>query len=196
MPLELFLDVDGVVLDFESSFVNFIRDYYIPDLASDFALKTWEITDEFKDLDIQQVWNHFVNHDCFTRLDLLVSRDAFNAVSRRYPVDFITNIPKPQYSSREANLQYHQLEYRGLYLAGHFDFGEEGYPTKPEMIASLRTPGSEMVFLDDHPKNCQAVKEAFPESRVYLMSRPHNSGAEGESWIRVQTWQEFAQLLD
>ncbi len=43
-----------VILDFETAFVDFVRDVYIPDLPLDFSLKTWEMTEEFKNLDIQE----------------------------------------------------------------------------------------------------------------------------------------------
>ena len=46
--MELFLDVDGVILDFESSFMDFIRDNYLPDLPQGYMPKSWEMENEFK----------------------------------------------------------------------------------------------------------------------------------------------------
>lgn len=193
--LEFYLDVDGVILDFEGAIIDFVRDHYLPDLPKDFSLKTWEMTEEFKELDIGEVWDRFIKSDRFKRLSLLIDHQSFNALANRFPIHLVTNIPNDYYQSREENLKLHTLEYTGLHLAGHFDFGEKGYPTKSATIEKLHKPGSKLIFLDDHPKNCQDVKDHFPESSVYLMSRPHNAGIQDETWIRVENWQEFVSAV-
>lgn len=191
--MEFFLDVDGVILDFETAMIDFIRDQYQPDLPADYVLKSWEMTTEFKDLDILEVWGRFVDSDRFTRLSLLIESASFNRLSENYPVYLVTNLPQSQFKSRKNNLDFHQLVYKDLILAGHFNFGEESYPTKSAAIAKLHRNGEQMVFLDDHPKNCLDVKSAFAASRVFLMSRPHNQGIENENWIRVDSWEAFLE---
>ena len=193
---ELFLDVDGVILDFEGALVDFVRDEYINDLPKDYVLQSWEISDEFKSLDIEEVWTRFVNGKRFTRLDLLVDSDSFNEISSRYPIHFVTNIPFAQFDSRSENLSYHQLNYKQLHLAGHFDFGDPDYPRKSDIIKKIHKDGNEIIFLDDHPKNCQEIKEEFPESKVYLMTRPHNREAKKTGWIRVDDWAEFLDRIN
>ncbi|MBU2514745.1 hypothetical protein KJ966_25765 [bacterium] len=192
---ELYLDVDGVILDFEGSFVDFIREEYITDLPLDYSLQTWEMTEEFKSLDIEEVWERFVNSDRFTRLELLVDSDSFNKLSTKFPIYFITNIPLAQFSSREQNLKYHNLNYKELHLAGHFNFGEEDYPSKADVIKKLHNPGTDIIFLDDHPKNCMEIKRELPESKVYLMNRPHNLKASDPSWVRVENWNDFLEQI-
>lgn len=193
---ELYLDVDGVVLDFEGSFVDFVRDEYIKDLPLDYTLQTWEISDEFKALDIQAVWEHFITGDRFKRLELLVDADSFNELSNQYPIHFVTNIPVAHAASREENLRYHNLNYEGLHFAGHFNFGDESYPTKSETIKKLHVSGNEIVFLDDHPKNCMEIRQELPESCVFLMDRPHNVDADDPSWIRVENWNDFLHHIN
>jgi hypothetical protein len=193
--IEFFLDIDGVILDFESSFVDFVREHYIQDLPKDYVLQSWEMSDEFKELDIELVWNRFVNSENFSRMDLLAERESFNNLSEHFPIHLVTNIPNAQYKSREINLKLHRLQYSGLHLAGHFNFGDETYPSKSQMIKQLHNPEAELVFLDDHPKNCQDIINHFPESLVYLMDRPHNKEIPDQSWIRVMNWTEFYNLM-
>ncbi len=191
--MDFFLDVDGVILDFETSFVNFVRDNYLPDLPIGYVPKSWEMTTEFETLDIVEVWRGFVDSESFTRLDLLIDAASFNRLSEKHPVYLITNLPMSQYDNRKKNLALRQLKYSGLSLAGHFNFGDERYPTKSEAIAKLHHNGERLIFLDDHPQNCRDVKSAFKDSDVFLMSRPHNLKIEDEDWIRVDSWDMFLE---
>ncbi|MFH2132711.1 MAG: hypothetical protein ABIK68_20195 [bacterium] len=193
--MEFFLDVDGVILDFETSFIDFVRDQYLPDLPAGYVPQSWEMANEFKNLDIAEVWGSFVESDRFARLDLLIEAESFNRLSKQYAVYLITNLPASQYSNRKKNLDLHQLVYRDLSLAGHFNFGDESYPSKSAAIEKLHYNGERIVFLDDHPANCRDVKTAFSESEVYLMSRPHNLGIRDESWIRVDHWDDFMERV-
>ncbi|MCG8336668.1 MAG: hypothetical protein MJE63_19340 [Proteobacteria bacterium] len=193
--IEFYLDIDGVILDFESSFVDFVRDYYIPDLPADYILQSWEMGEEFKSLDIEEVWGKFVNSDHFSCMPLIAEKESFNNLSSAFPLYLVTNIPNAQFKGRVANLNLHGLEYSGLHLAGHFNFGDESYPTKSQKIKELRKPESKIIFLDDHPKNCLDVKSNFPDSQVYLMDRPHNKEVRDQSWTRVMNWLEFYHLM-
>jgi len=193
--MEFFLDVDGVVLDFESSLVDFVRDNYLPDLPADYVPKSWEMVDEFGSLDIVEVWNRFLDSERFSRLDLLIDAGSFNQLSSRYPVYLVTNLPPSQFENREKNLALHGLNYRGMILAGHFSFNIDGYPTKAEAIGRLREQEERIIFLDDHPQNCRDVKAAFRQSEVFLMSRPHNLETLDEDWIRVEDWDGFLRQV-
>jgi len=195
ITMEIYLDVDGVILDFESSMIDFIRDGYMPDLPQDYVLESWEMTDEFKTLDIQKVWEEFVNSSRFSQLELLANTDSFNRLSSRYPVFLITNVPGFLFDQRQKNLERYQLVYNEMHFAGHFDFGDKDYPTKPVMIEKLHQKGKRIVFLDDHPKNCLNVKEHFPDSEVFLMSRPHNKTLEDQDWTRVKDWEDFINKI-
>lgn len=193
--MEFFLDVDGVILDFEKSMVDFVRANYLPDLPADYVPKSWEMTDEFTSLDIVEVWNDFIDSDRFTRLDLLIDAESFNRISSEHSVYLVTNLPPAQYESRQKNLALHRLNYTDMILAGHFNFNDDSYPTKSEAIRSLHRNGERLIFLDDHPQNCRDVKSAFKQSEVFLMNRPHNLGVEGEEWVRVANWGEFLERV-
>lgn len=193
--MEFFLDVDGVILDFESSLVDFVRENYLPDLPADYVPKSWEMKKEFGSLDIIEVWNRFVDSERFSRLDLLIDAGSFNALSSRYPVYLITNLPPSQYDNRVKNMMQHGLNYAEMVLAGHFNFNDENYPTKSEAIRKLHVNGERIIFLDDHPQNCRDVKAAFEGSTVFLMSRPHNLEIVDEDWIRVENWDKFLRQV-
>ena len=193
--MELFFDVDGVILDFESALMDFIREHYLPDLPVGYTPKSWELNEEFKTLDIEKVWRDFVATTLFRELDLLIDADSFNRLASKYPVYFVTNLPTAQYSSRKSNLDRYNLIYKDLLLAGHFNFGIDGYPLKSTVISECRTPGKRLIFLDDHPENCKDVKQRFPKSEVYLMSRPHNMGINNTDWTRVADWNGFLKCI-
>jgi hypothetical protein len=54
----------------------------------------------------------------------------------------------------------------------------------------LMEEGEAVLFVDDHPDNCLNVREAFPESEVWLMSRPFNHEFEHPKVTRAQTWDD------
>jgi len=193
--MEFFLDIDGVILDFETGFMDFVRDEYLPDLPQGYIPQSWTMDDEFTSLDIQEVWERFLNTDRFAQLNLLVDAESFNQLANQFPVHLITNIPNDYYMQRQKNLEFHGLKYTTMQLAGHWNFGDENYPTKSLAIANLHTPEKKLIFLDDHPINCQDIKQAFPESEVFLMSRPHNKESKAEDWIRVDSWRGFIDQL-
>lgn len=189
--LEFFLDVDGVILDFESAFMDMIRELYVPELPIGYIPKTWDMSEEFPSVDMNKAWEEFVGSDRFTQIKPLVKSDLFNVLSDSSPVYLITNIPEKLVGSRLENLQKYQLQHDGVYTGGHWDFGMEGYPSKSERISALHKNGNQIIFMDDHPTNCRDVKAAFPESQVFLMSRSHNQDQDDPAWKRVSDWNEF-----
>ena len=194
--MEFFLDIDGVILDFEKGFMDFIRTHYLPDLPIDYLPKTWEMVTEFKQLNIDEVWPEFMLSDGFINLDLLIDAQSFNHLAKKYPVHLITNLPRDKYHRREQNLLYHKLNFTSLHLGGHYNFEDESYPSKSKVVGDLRTPGKRLIFLDDHPKNCEDIKDEFPRSEVFLMTRPHNKNIDAnKEWTRVPNWHNFLDLV-
>ncbi|MDH5561804.1 MAG: hypothetical protein OEY59_13225 [Deltaproteobacteria bacterium] len=193
--MEIFLDIDGVILDFESSFIAHIRNNHIPELPKDYLPKSWEMDEEFSQIRIKEVWDEFVSIDSFSELKLLVDQTSFNQLSSQYALHLITNIPKSLFSKRVKNLKSHALNFTSLEIGGHFNFGDEDYPVKSVVINKIRDHRKKIVFLDDHPTNCYDVKSRFPDSIVFLMSRPHNQNQKDHHWIRVANWMDFLEKL-
>ncbi|MGK0288669.1 MAG: hypothetical protein ACI86H_000084 [bacterium] len=194
--MEFFFDVDGVLLDFEASFVDMMREYYLPHLPKGFVPKTWALEEDFQTVDIEEAWDRFLKSDRLERLDPLVNIQQFNQISDLFKVYLVTNLPNEYYLKREKNLHLLGMKYTGLYLAGHMNFGDESYPGKAQSIAKVRNPEKQIIFLDDSPRNCMDVKEAFPDSQVFLMERPHNETVKDQEWIRVKNWNEFINQFD
>lgn len=189
--LEFFLDVDGVILDFEKSFMDMLRELYMPDLPQGYLPRTWDMGEEFPEVNMDEAWKEFVGSDRFKSIHPLVSSEVFNNLSENSPVYLITNIPENLIESRLENLSQYELQHDGVYIGGHWDFGVKDYPSKSEQIARLHQNGNQIVFMDDHPTNCKDVKAAFPDSEVFLMSRPHNKNEEDQIWKRVSDWEDF-----
>ena len=195
MTMQLFLDVDGVILDFEKGFMEHIRSTYHPELPAGYRPKTWDMDGEFADVDIEVAWDEYTISEDFTQLDLIAERDSFNELNRKYGIWLVTNLPDKLKSYRLKNLQWHGLEYRGLLLGGHHDFEISGYPKKSQIIRLFRDPLQRVVFLDDHPTNCHDVAQAFPDGKVFLMTRPHNQEVD-HPFERVAHWGEFVSALE
>ncbi len=193
--MELFLDVDGIILDFETSFIDLMRDEYIPDLPDDYVPKNWELHEEFPDIDMEEAWSKFVGSERFAELNNLIDPGRFNQITARFPTYLITNIPNHLIEKRKRNLAKHQFKYKEVFPAGHWDFGIQDYPTKSAIIKNLSTSGKRIVFLDDHPSNCKEVIDNVPNAEVYLMTRPHNQEIPDEDWVRVSGWDEFIEKI-
>lgn len=195
--LELFLDVDGVILDFESTFMDFVREFYIPELPQNYLPKSWELKDDLlSQLDVDQTWNAFMGSGRFAQLNLLADKESFNRLGVTYPLHLVTNLPQEHYGQRVKNLTHHGLTYTSLNLGGHHSFGIKDYPSKAQVIQGLRDKNRQVFFLDDHPENCRQVKAAFPQARVFLMQRPHNEDLPDEDWERILDWQGFVAQVD
>lgn len=50
-------------------------------------------------------------------------------------------------------------------------------------------------FIDDRPKNCVEVKDAVPTCKVFLKDAGHNQEFEDERIERVESFNEFAQII-
>ncbi len=192
--MQLFLDVDGVILDFEKAFMEYIRSTYHPELPPGYRPKTWEMHGEFGDVDIEVAWEDFTSSEAFQQLELIADAKSFNALSAQFEVWLVTNLPDKLRASRLANLRAHGLKFKGLLLGGHHNFSILGYPTKSQVIRLLRHKNEELVFLDDHPVNCQDVAQHYPGAKVFLMTRPHNEKGEFP-FRRVANWEEFYAAL-
>jgi len=192
--MEFFLDVDGVILDFESTFMDFVRQNYIADLPLGFVPTSWELDDgPLSKLDVDIAWDAFMASGQFGQLKLLADKHSFNHISEGSAVHLVTNLPEIHYQERIENLDKYGLKFSSLNMGGHHDFGIKDYPSKAQVIDKLRDASKQMIFLDDHPENCRVVKARFPEAQVFLMQRPHNLEIADELWVRVTSWLDFAE---
>ncbi len=192
--MQLFLDIDGVILDFEKGFMEFLRQVYHPELPPGYRPQTWTMANEFKDVDIEVAWYDFVSRPVFTQLELIPEKALYDRLAARYEVHLVTNLPPRLYEPRLKNLLALGLSFHSLSLGGHHDFNLPAYPTKSAVIGSKRDKTKAMAFVDDHPINCQDVATAFPDALVILMNRPHNL-SNNLPYPRVDGWNEIETLL-
>ncbi len=193
--MQLFFDIDGVLLDFEKGFMEYIRTHYHPELPMGFRPKTWEMDGEFADVDIDEAWEGFTTSIEFQRLEALGDVKLFNELFNLHEVHLVTNLTYRLQDSRAKNLDWLGIKYHSLNLGGHHTFEIEGYPLKSAVMLPLVDESKQMVFVDDHPKNCEDVSANFPDAKVYLMSRPHNLGY-NSPWERVESIDLLIGLLD
>ncbi|MDX2470116.1 MAG: hypothetical protein QNL04_06015 [SAR324 cluster bacterium] len=193
--MQLFFDIDGVLLDFEKGFMEYIRTHYHPELPMGFRPQTWEMDGEFADVDIDEAWEGFTTSIEFQRLEALGDVNLFNNLYETHEIHLVTNLTYSLREARAKNLDFVGLKYHSLNLGGHHTFEVEGYPLKSAVMLPLVDESKKMIFVDDHPKNCEDVSEHYPKAQVYLMSRPHNLGYDSP-WLRVESINQLIKLLE
>jgi hypothetical protein len=174
MTLRCFFDVDGVVLDFESSFIKVVSNYFQLDVPDDYQPENWFFSDLLNLEQVQEGWEYFLKSPDFENMSPLVNPQQFNSIFGAYPVHFITNIPPDCLDRRQRNLEKVGYHFISVHCAGFVEY--DGHPpqTKAMVIENLLEDDEHFLFVDDHPDNCVNVHENFPDAEVWLMSRPHN----------------------
>lgn len=194
--MEFYFDVDGVLLDCDSSFIDMIREVYASVLPPDFDPKSWSLSGLDSIVNIAEAWDTYLKSDRFEQMKPLCDIESINKISAKYPFYLVTNIPEKYAHKRRTNFKNLGLNYTGLYPGGHVNYGDPNYPIKSQVIQRLHKPGEPIVFVDDHPKNCEDIYEHFPEATIFLMDCPDNQGfSHNPDWHRIKTWDEFFELL-
>ena len=67
--LRCFFDVDGVVLDFESSYLRVISAYFQLDLPENFQTTRWDFSELLTEQQQLEGWEYFVNSNAFRELE-------------------------------------------------------------------------------------------------------------------------------
>ena len=193
--LRCFFDVDGVVLDFENSYLRVISAYFQLDLPENFRTTRWDFSELLTEQQQLEGWEYFVNSNAFRELESLVPAPRFNEVFVAYPVHFVTNIPPEHMDARRENLSQVGYRFESAHPGGFLSFNEQPPRTKSQVIADLVQHGEQILFVDDHPRNCVDVKENFPEAWVWLMSRPFNQDFDHPTIQRAKHWEQVLQSL-
>ena len=155
------------------------------------AVGLTELTEE----QLMEGWEHFTSGEHFGKLSTLIDAKDFNAVFRKYPIHFVTNIPPEHRDVRIKNLEEAGFRFDSLHCGGFVSFDEEPPRTKAMIIQELVNEGEELFFIDDHPDNCTNVLDAFPEAMVWLMSRSHNKDFKHSQIQRADQWEEVFDFI-
>ncbi len=183
-------DVDGVVLDFESTYIRVLSEYFNLEIPSDYEPQSWYFSELLSEEQMKEGWKHFLSSDHFEQMPTLVDPQRFNALCGAYPVHFVTNIPPECLERRERNLRNAGFQFESVHCGGFIEYKGHPRQTKAEVISELMEPDEQLLFIDDHPDNCLNILEFYPEAEIWLMSRPFNHEFSHEDIPRADTWED------
>ncbi len=189
-----FFDVDGVLLDFEGTYIPYIKNYFQLKIPDDYQPNCWFFSDLLTHEQLMEGWDAFIESEEFGQLAPLVEPELFNSVFGAYPVHFITNIPPDYIGKRKQNLHSAGFQWDSLHSGGFVSFDDNPPVLKADIIQQLAKDGEILVFIDDHPDNCVNVFEHFSHAHVWLKSRPFNLEFTHPTIRRVDTWDEIMKF--
>lgn len=193
--MQLFLDVDGVLLNFEHAFVTYLNAHCGMELPARYEAESWDFTEVMEPERLKACWLAFVASEAAGRMAPLVDPARFNRLAEAHSVHLVTNFPQPHMQRRLDNLErvgfaWHSLDYCGLHsFRGHRP------RTKAQVIADLLSSGAGALFVDDHPDNCLDVATNCPQVDVWLMSRRFNRGFSHQGIHRAHGWNALFRHL-
>ncbi|MBF0278231.1 MAG: hypothetical protein HQM13_10585 [SAR324 cluster bacterium] len=186
--LRFFFDIDGVLLDFETSYIRTLKDYFQLDIPDGYRTEDWGYSDMLSAEQFQEGWDYFLNSEHFTQLSPLIPSALFNGVFGAYPVHFITNIPPQYLEKRKQNLHNAGFQWDSLHCGGFMSYDDKPPVLKADIIHQLVKEQEILLFVDDHPDNCVNVLEKFSQAKVWLMSRPFNREFTHSRISRANDW--------
>ena len=182
---QIFLDVDGVLLDFHTNFLRYLKDTHSMELDgvvenyhTNSVLKKGE--KDAKQLKLEKLFQQknvmedFFVSDYFSTLNALVDIHSYNQIAQKYPTYLLTNLSEKRKLAREKNLKLHGFSYQKIFFAGFDKYGDPNYPLKSKIILQKMEKNSEIIFLDDLLMNCKEVLESISKARVFLLTKPYN----------------------
>ncbi len=199
--MQLFLDIDGVLLNFERSFVRWLNTEHGMGLAEDYEASNWDFTDILDAAELDRRWRRYLASDEAGRMTPLIEPGRFNALAGAHAVHLVTNFPLPHWEKRVRNLRELGFRYDSLNHCGFLIFDDQTPKTKAQVVRELRADpraGAEdrALFLDDHPHNCLDVLTHCPDVEVWLMSRRFNRDFAHPQVRRAEDWESVARRLE
>jgi len=194
--MDLFFDVDGVLLNFEHSFVAFLNREYSLGLAPDYETPSWTFEELFSLEEAQAAWHRYMESGDCGRMAPLVEPRAFNALATGHRVHLLTNFPTRHMEKRQANLAALGFAFQSLHHCGLHVQESVRPPTKADLVQRLRRTGHPALFVDDHPENCLDVLRNCPGVEVWLMSRGFNRDFHHPAIVRTEGWPELIRRLE
>jgi hypothetical protein len=193
--MQLFFDIDGVLLNFERAFVGFLNRTYGMSLPERYETGSWFFEDLLTPQEMRDRWQAFLDAEDSGRMEALVAPERFNALTGGHTVHLLTNFPFPYMEKRMANLAALGLDYETLDFCGLHSYRGTVPPTKADVVGRLHTSGNGGLFIDDHPENCMDVVRNCREVEVWLMSRYFNRDFGHPGVRRAQDWKCLFERL-
>ena len=186
--MQLFLDVDGVLLNFEQAFVRWLNDVYGMGLPPDYETPNWNFTDVLQPEQLKERWHSFLASPEVARMPPLIEPTQFNQLTEQHEVHLLTNFPVTFMEKRRENLESVGLQFDSLHYGGLHGFNGHHPPSKADLVRELRSDSLPALFMDDHPDNCMDVAENCPGVEVWLMSRRFNAEFHHPDVRRAVDW--------
>lgn len=173
------LDVDGVLADFETKFLEIARFLTGKQIVRDPTYWNMEDQCRLSDEESREVWNHVLQIDFARQLDPYpIAVEAVLELAEDVDVYFVT-APMNRHPTWAHD--------RALWLRDHFgDLGSNVISTHHKD----RVCGH--VFVDDKPKHIRSWSRAHPEGQAFLWSRPYNSE---DDVPRIKSWRELRGVM-
>lgn len=193
--MQLFIDIDGVLLNFERAFVSWLNREHALGLPDTYEAESWDFTEVLEGGLLLDSWHRFLDSDGAGRMIPLVDPEHFNGLCKSHDVHLVTNFPGPFMDKRLDNLAEVGFVYDSLHYCGIHPYKDLAPASKAETIAGLRSNGKEALFVDDHPDNCLDVHANCPDVEVWLMSRRFNRDFSHPEITRTQGWEPLFRRL-
>ncbi|MCL5260613.1 MAG: hypothetical protein M1561_02870 [Gammaproteobacteria bacterium] len=183
--IQFFLDVDGVVLDFDSDFLKIINRAFNKNLPPNFCPNDWYWTSHPVDISIEQslhAYSLFKEKRGFRFLKPYPESIKFieNIKQQGHHIDFVTNIPADHRDDRIFCFKQHHVVYDRVFTV----------ETKSQCINNIKLPdATRYIFIDDNQDNCEDVLQNCPGIEVYILSKPYNL-----SYTKVARLDQLAAL--
>lgn len=193
--MQLFVDIDGVLLNFEQAFVYWLNRDLGLELPAHYEADSWNFTEILSPEAMEASWHRFMESEHAGRLMPMIEPAVFNTLAARHTVHLVTNFPGAHMPKRRANLDEVGFAYHGLHYCGLHDYKGHRPRSKAETIECLHN-GEPALFVDDLPENCLDVHRNCPEVEVWLMGRRFNRGFEHPGIRRSEGWQRLLERLE
>jgi len=194
--MQMFIDIDGVLLNFEYVFVDWLNEQHGLGLPSNYEARTWDF-EELMDREVMHdSWLRFLESNGAGEMPPLVDPEKFNSLTADYDVHLVTNFPQPFMDKRLQNLTAHGFNFDSIHYCGLHPYKNLQPVTKANIIASLREPGKRAIFVDDHPDNCLDVHNNCRDVEVWMMSRRYNRDFQHPGIRRARDWGCLFSYLD
>jgi len=153
---QLFLDLDGCILNFDNAYLPVLSSSGIDISKLDFS--TWELLkgEEYSRDKVYKLVVKAWESKAFEELPLLHGAEEFlNWAIDFYKIVYITTVPEPYHKKRTNNLNSLGI-LEGIHADIHF---AKSHRDKARIVKSYNNG---VAFVDDKPKNVSAVKEDVP----------------------------------
>lgn len=167
--IQLFLDCDGVICNFDEVFVQIVNKMFNKNLPSDFVPNDWywtkppvSITQE----DSLLAYHAFLKDNGFLKQSFYKEAKEFIDEAKKFShIDLVTHIPDECKENRVKNLNGHNIHFDRIFTT------EE----KSKCINQNIIPGKDRyIFVDDKPENCIDVAENCKNVEVFIIKKPYN----------------------